>query len=113
VPDAAVPDAAVPSTIVSVQPAYVVTPVDAIGQPLFVAPYAPAAVAPASTLTVTVDPAVLAEFTGAITNNIPSMFIYATLILVILMPIVVIGIGFRFGGRIATYIGDVIGDALK
>jgi len=112
---AAAPDAALPSagSIVAAEAYYVVNPVDAIGQALYVAPYAPAPIQPSGTMTVSIDPEVLADFTSAITDNIPSMFIYATLLLIILMPIVVIGIGFRFGGRIATYIGDVIGDALK
>ncbi len=48
------------------------------------------------------------DFTGAL----GTIFSYASMIFVALIPVAAIGIGFRFGGSLLSWVGDMLGDAL-
>ena len=47
------------------------------------------------------------------TSALATIFSYASMIFIALIPVAAIGIGFRFGGSLLSWVGDMLGDALR
>lgn len=74
--------------------------------------YAGAQMYATSVTTATIDQDTLDSLSDAMTGSINNIFVYAVMIIGPLMAVAAIGIGFKFGGRLVEWVGDMIGGAL-